>query len=149
MSETLEIGTAGEYAVVSEMLFRGFNASIMSVDTGIDVVAIKDNKTYLVQVKTSKRYDRDYYHYDVTMKTIERFSSGNIFYIFVLRNDTQNDFVILPSTEVEKQIREEGIKAIQAHKKYRVSLRDYEDKIYVGNKQHDLTYYLNNWDVLK
>ncbi len=37
----------------SEMLFRGFNASIMSVDTGLDIIATKDNKLFGVQVKTS------------------------------------------------------------------------------------------------
>lgn len=45
--------------------------------------------------------------------------------------------------------REGGIKTIQSHEKYRVSLKVNEDKVYVGNKDHDLTYYLNNWGVLK
>ena len=40
------IGTAGEHLVVSELLFRGYNASTMSVDEGLDIVATKDNKLF-------------------------------------------------------------------------------------------------------
>jgi hypothetical protein len=149
MGTSQDMGAAGEYAVTSEMLYRGFNASIMSVDTGIDVVAVKDNKTYLVQVKTSKEYDNGYYHYDVRMKSLERFSSGNIFYIFVLRHENKNDFIILPSVEVEKKIKEKAIKTIEKHNKYRVMFKFYDDKIILGNKSHDVTYFLNNWDILK
>jgi hypothetical protein len=39
-------GKAGEYAVMSELLFWEFNASVMAVDDGIDVVASKDNKYF-------------------------------------------------------------------------------------------------------
>lgn len=40
------IGKGGEHLVCSELLFRGFNASIMSVDVGVDISAIKDNKFF-------------------------------------------------------------------------------------------------------
>ncbi len=149
MGESQNVGTGGEYAVTSEMLYRGFNASIMSVDTGIDVVAVKDNNTYLVQVKTSKVYDTGYYHYDVRMKSLERFNSGNVFYIFVLRHEDKNDFVILPSIEVEKKIKENAIKTIVKHNKYRVMFKFHDGKLYLGNKKHDVTYFLNNWEILK
>lgn len=36
-------GAAGETAVISELLFREFNANRMMVDKGIDIVATKDN----------------------------------------------------------------------------------------------------------
>lgn len=34
-------GRVGEHRVVSELLFRGYNASIMSVDEGLDIVATR------------------------------------------------------------------------------------------------------------
>ena len=37
--------------VCSELLFRGFNASIMSVDVGVDISAIKDNKFLVFRLK--------------------------------------------------------------------------------------------------
>ena len=46
-------GKAGETAVISELLFYGFNASGMAIDDGIDVIAGKDNKYFHIQVKTA------------------------------------------------------------------------------------------------
>src|SRR3989344_6797421 len=39
-------GKGGEHLVCSELLFRGFNASIMSVDVGIYIVAVKENQLF-------------------------------------------------------------------------------------------------------
>lgn len=47
------IGKAGEYAVMSELLIREYNANEMTVDDGIDVIASKNNVVYYIQVKTS------------------------------------------------------------------------------------------------
>lgn len=52
-TDTLFIGRAGEYAVMSELLFRGYNANEMSVDDGIDIIASKNNVVYYIQVKTA------------------------------------------------------------------------------------------------
>lgn len=46
------VGRAGECAVISELLFHGYNANHMMVDNGVDIVAVKDNIYYYVQVKT-------------------------------------------------------------------------------------------------
>lgn len=46
------IGRAGECAVMSELLFRGYNVNHMLVDGGIDLVAFKDSTYYYIQVKT-------------------------------------------------------------------------------------------------
>ncbi len=151
MGKSLDIGTAGEFAVTSEMLYRGFNASIMSVDTGIDVVALKNNKTYLIQVKTSKLYKSGYCHYNIRRKSLERFSSENVFYIFVLRHDNENDFVILPPGGIEKKIKEKAIKTRKEGNEYRVILKFREGKVSLGDKKHeyDITDFLNNWEILK
>lgn len=45
-------GKAGECAVMSELLFRGYNVNRMMVDGGIDLVAFLDGSYYFYQVKT-------------------------------------------------------------------------------------------------
>jgi len=42
-SDTGFIGKAGEYAVMSELLFKGFNVSLMTVDKGIDIIAVNES----------------------------------------------------------------------------------------------------------
>ena len=51
--QTGYIGTGGECAVISELLFAGYNANRMMLDEGIDIIATKNNIYYYVQVKTS------------------------------------------------------------------------------------------------
>ena len=48
-------GKAGEFAVISELLFRQYNASLTSLDNGIDIIALKDGMTYYIQAKTDRK----------------------------------------------------------------------------------------------
>lgn len=50
---TTYTGTAGEYLIMSELLFQGYNVNKMTVDEGVDVVASKGNRFYFIQVKTA------------------------------------------------------------------------------------------------
>lgn len=47
------VGTAGEIAVISELMFNGFNANRMMIDEGIDIIATKNNIYRYIQVKTT------------------------------------------------------------------------------------------------
>jgi Holliday junction resolvase len=51
--QTGYIGTGGECAVISELLFAGYNANRMMLDEGVDIIATKDNVYYYIQVKTT------------------------------------------------------------------------------------------------
>ena len=100
---TQYMGKAGEYLVTSELLFRGYNASIMSVDEGIDIVAIKDGRLFNVQVKTSNENKFNTYIFDIRITSFERFNSSNTFYILVLKGKEIN-YLILPYLEIKKNI---------------------------------------------
>lgn len=52
MLPTDYVGRAGECAVMSELLFHGYNVNHMMVDDGVDIVAVKNNIYYYIQVKT-------------------------------------------------------------------------------------------------
>ena len=143
------MGTGGEFAVASELLFQGFNASIMSVDTGIDVVAVKNKKTYNVQVKTSTQYNIGLYMFDIRKVSLDKHNFPNVYYIFVLRDDDKNQYVIFPMTEIEKSIKEKYFYFVKSHGKYRVRFKFYKDKLTLGKKNNDISKYLNNWDIIK
>ena len=142
-------GKAGEHLVCSELLFRGFNASIMSVDVGMDIVAVKENTLYGVQVKTANINKFDTYVFDVRRVSFERHSSGNIFYIFVLRGQEEKHFLILPFHEMEKKVHEKAILEILKGSKYRVTIKFREGKVYLGSLNHEMGYFLDNWSVIK
>lgn len=140
-------GKGGEHLVTSELLFRGYNASIMSVDTGIDVAAVKDNKFFGIQVKTSNSNKFDVYNFHIRKVSFERHNQGNIFYTFVLRQ-RENKFLILPSSEVERKIKEGAIYAVNNHTGYALTIKIRDEKIFLGGG-HDMSYFLDNWDLIK
>lgn len=142
-------GKAGEHLVCSELIFRGFNASIMAVDVGMDIVAVRENQLYGVQVKTSNLNSFKTYVFDVRKVSFERHNQGNIFYIFVLRGKADNQFLILPFHEMEKKVHQGAIKEVGHGERYRVNIKFRDGGVYLGNKNHSMDYYLNNWDLIK
>lgn len=143
------IGKAGEYLVCSELLFRGFNASIMSVDTGFDIVATKENKLYGIQVKTSRLNRFNTYVFDVRKVSFERHSNGNTFYIFVLYSEKKTNYLILPYFEIEKKVHDKAILEVGHGARYRVNIKMRNNNVYLGNLDHEMNYFLNNWSLVK
>lgn len=145
------IGKAGEHLVCSKLLFHGFNASIMSVDVGLDIVAVKNEKLFGIQVKTSNLNKFNIYVFDVRKVSFERHNNGNIFYIFVLHEESKNEesFIILPSYEIEKKIEERAIREVGGGKRYRINIKIRDGKVYLGNQNHEIGYFLDKWDLIK
>ena len=142
-------GKGGEHLVCSELLFRGFNASIMSVDVGMDIIATKDSQLFSIQVKTANLNRFEVYNFDVRKVSFERHNSGNVYYVFVLHTDKKSDFLILPLLEMEKKVHEKAILEVGHGKRYRVNIKFRDNTIYLGTKAHDMSYYLNNWSLIK
>jgi Holliday junction resolvase len=142
-------GKAGEHLVCSELLFRGYNASIMSVDVGIDIVAIKENNLFAIQVKTANLNRFNTYVFDIRRVSFERHNSGNVFYIFVLHGEKNNKFLILPLHEMERKIHDKAILEVGHGKRYRVNIKLRDEKVYLGNKEHEMGYFLERWDLIK
>lgn len=142
-------GKAGEHLVCSELLFRGFNASIMSVDVGLDIVATKDSRMIGVQVKTSNLNSFKTYVFDIRKASFERHDFANIYYIFVLHGDSDNNFLILPYHEVERLVDQKVILEVGHGKRYRVNIKFRDDKVYLGTLDNQMDYYLNNWSLVK
>lgn len=142
-------GKGGEHLVCSELLFRGFNASIMSVDVGMDIIATRDSQLFSIQVKTANLNRFEVYNFDVRKVSFERHNSGNIYYVFVLRNENKTDYLILPLSEMEKKVHDKAILEVGQGKRYRVNIKFRDGTIYLGTKAHDMAYYLNNWTLIK
>lgn len=142
------VGKAGEHLVVSELIFRGYNASIMSVDEGIDITATKGERSYNIQVKTARENRFNYYVFDIRISSFEKHNRNNTFYIFVLRGKTTN-FLVLPYFEVQKNVDERNILVVSKDTRYRVNIRIKDGKLYLGNRQNDMSYFMNNWGLIK
>lgn len=94
-------GKAGEFAVMSELLFWGYNASAMTVDNGIDVVASKDSKYFHIQVKTAAEQDGGRFNFTIKNSSFHQHHSSSMYYAFVLRRKLSNEYVIIPSSYLQ------------------------------------------------
>jgi hypothetical protein len=145
---TQYVGKAGEHLVVSELLFRGYNASIMSVDEGLDIVATKGERLYNIQVKTSTQNKFNNYVFDLRISSFEKHNRNNTFYIFVLKGD-QTHFLVLPYFEIQRNIDQKNILVVGKGLRYRVNMSIRDGKLFVGNRENDMSYFLNNWSLVK
>lgn len=96
----LYLGSAGEMAVCSELLFREYNISRMAVDDGIDIVAIKSSKTYYIQVKTCT-IQQESFTFQIGVKSFERYKSNDCYYIFVARA-SETKFIICTADDIRR-----------------------------------------------
>lgn len=91
-------GKAGEYAVASELLFWGYNVATAAIDEGIDlIVETRPNTFKYVQVKTATpKGDGLTFDFKIDDKSFTSTASRNPWYIFVLREERRNTFVLIP-----------------------------------------------------
>lgn len=112
-------GTAGEYAVMSELLYQGYNVNSMTVDEGVDIVANKDNRFYFIQVKTAYLDEQLKATFTIKNNRFDLFKSNNdMRYVFVVRFSsplstptkqiTENMFFAFTNVEIDKAV-DDGI----------------------------------------
>ena len=110
MAKTSKIGIAGEYALVSELIKRGYVACVTDKNTPkFDVLASNQEGTKFaaIQVKTSggdyngeflmSKKDEDWFHND-------NGEFGRVFFAFVRLNDVGNTYWFISARETAKSI---------------------------------------------
>lgn len=145
-ANTLYLGKAGEYAVASELLFWGFNVSMMAVDQGIDLVAEKDGKFRHLQVKTSTiSADDRPFGFAIQQRAFDANQHLNPWYVFAMRQGVHTDYAVIPSTHL-LHLRSTGL--ING-KDFSIQItRDSKGKQYKLNGSHDINMYINNFGLI-
>lgn len=142
-------GKAGENAVLSELLFYGFNASSMAVDDGIDIVASKNNHYFHIQVKTSNPSENGSFLFSIKKSSFTAKDSFQTFYILVIRNKEEfrysNDFLILPSSQV-RQLIEVGV--IKDGATFSLKVQKDNRGRFILNAKQDVTISINTFSQL-
>jgi hypothetical protein len=145
VSDTGYVGRGGEYAVMSELLFRGFNVSLMSVDKGIDIIAADEkNKYYHVQVKTATSKD-GLFRFTIKKKSFEANDSGSTFYVLVLRRDKRCDYIVMPSSQISTFM---GTNVIRGGESLSLTVR-IEGKRFTINNAADISIYVNSFRQIR
>jgi hypothetical protein len=92
------IGRAGEYSVMGELLFWGYNVSMMAVDNGVDLVAEKGNAYFNVQVKTATETGEGRFLFTIKRTAFLANDKSAMFYVLVIRKRVANEYLVIPSS---------------------------------------------------
>lgn len=136
-------GQAAELHVTAELLYRGFQAANIPVDVGLDVLAVKDNKTFYFQVKHKDLKNNK--AINLTKSSFDKRGGGDVYFIFVLLSDDKREFLIIPFHIVNDWIRE-GL-ADDTDKGYLVYIKKENGNYKLKDKI--LNSYLDRWEDIK
>ena len=152
-------GAAGETAVISELLFREFNANRMMVDKGIDIVATKDNVYRYIQVKTSSVKSDGRVYWQIKQERFDAYVVNQLRYILVARYEERfkykdepvirNMFFVLTSNDIDRGKKQGWINDGAEFLSIKVRFDTLTGpKFYNDSNETDATYFLNNFDLV-
>ncbi len=148
---TAYIGTAGECAVMSELLFRGYNANRMMVDDGVDIIAAKDNLYYYIQVKTTSVKDGRIYA-RINRDSFARYNKPQCRYIIVARytknNIESNMFFVFNASDIEQAAYEGCVN--QGEESFNLKIKFNErtlEPILYDQKEKNISWNLNRFTL--
>lgn len=147
------MGKAGEYAVMSELLFRGYNANDMSVDEGVDIVASKDNVFFFVQVKTAELKGNYTAHTQIKVNRFDAFINAQIRYIIVVRckenNAYKNIFFTFSNSDIEQFKFHKCVNTSDdyIYIKIRFDVDTHKPVLYHENKSLDMSFFMNRFQL--
>lgn len=136
-------GEAAELHVLAELLYHEFQAANIPVDVGLDILAVKNNKTFYFQVKHKDLSDNK--AIKLTKSSFKKTGSGNVYYIFVLLSDEKRDFLIIPYHIVNQWIKQGFAKEEENHYLLYINKKDGKYKL----NEEELNNYLDNWEDIK
>lgn len=153
-SNKAHIWIAWEYSVCSELLLRSYQAMLVSVDSWTDIIALKNNMQYNIQVKTSitPKTHSSWVTYTFSIRKNIFNNNGwqNMYYIFVSRivdnSYSRYNFLILNHANISHFINVWDIQETQWW--YYIIWVKYHNSWEVTIWKSNVEYLLNDWWVI-
>lgn len=136
-------GEGAELHVTAELLYRGFQAANIPVDEGLDILAVRNNKTFYFQVKHKDLNNN--LPISITKSSYERTGSGAVYYIFVLLSEKKREFLIVPYHIIDDWIRQDLAEEEQLNYLFYIKKIGQEYKL----KNVVLDKYLDGWESIR
>lgn len=145
------IGIAGETAVMSELMFHGYNANRMMIDEGVDIIAVKNNLYFYIQVKTTIIKNGRIYC-QIPRNRFDQYISNQIRYIIVARykdkGKERNMFFMFNSQDIEKGTYGRYIKQSEESINIKIKFNEKSGCPYLyDEKESDVSWHMNNFKL--
>ena len=109
VNNNLYFAKSGETVAMSELLLRGYNVAVPSVDIGDDIYVVEDAESNLirVQVKSANCQERTYGFVGqvrVRLKQVKESKRTKLVYVFALRFEQRWHFVVISRDRLEEEV---------------------------------------------
>lgn len=150
------VGKGGECAVMSELLFRGYNVNNMIVDEGIDLVASKNNVFFYIQVKTKNVVEQNRFYFQIKQDRFDTFIGTQIRYILVARctfnKEERNIFFTFTNDDIlrfkyNRVIPEPTGESNSLSLKIEYDVRTGKAYLYDGKEREDVSFNMNKFNL--
>lgn len=145
------VGRAGETAVMSELMFRGYNANRMMIDEGVDIIAVKDNIYYYIQVKTVS-IKGGKVHCQIPINRFDQYIGSQIRYFVVARyidkGEERNRFFMFTNSDLDKYVYDRCVKRGDTAVSIKIGFDEHTGKpfLYDVNKV-DISWHMNRFTL--
>ena len=134
------VGAGAERLVEGHLNILGYATTVPDPDEGIDIVATRNENSYPIQVKSSKRRGTSY-AFHLPKLSHEKIAGTKAHYVFVLRTSRDSMFVVVPYEEIQKQINVGNITL--KDKDYMIKMR--LNTVSLGAQRADMSGYMDAW----
>lgn len=151
-AEGIYKGKAGECAVMSELLFRGYNVNNMMVDEGVDLVASKNNVFYYIQVKTTVVTEKNRIYCSIKQDRFDSYVGTQIRYIIVarcnMRGQDTNIYFVFDNKDIDKFMYQQLISHSEDRINIKIEFDDRTGKAIIYDKaRQDVSYHMNRFEL--
>lgn len=149
---TKYVGTAGEFAVMSELLYKGYNVNRMVIDEGMDIIASKSDTYFYIQVKTTTVASGENPNWQIPIDNFLKFRNSEVRYVFVLRCGAKeldkNMFFVMSYRDLDFAIKNGAVKQTDANVSVKIKFNDKTSEPFLyDQKEIPAKYYLNNFNL--
>lgn len=145
-------GTAGECAVMSELLFHGYNVNRMMVDEGVDLIAVKDNIYYYIQVKTTN-VEKGRVYVQIKNYNFDKYMGNQMRYFIVARSkdskgNPKNIFFKFSQEDIDKGLYGRYIKQGESCISIKILFdKSGDPKLYDETRECEISWNMNNFNL--
>jgi hypothetical protein len=146
--QNLYVGRAGQMAVMSELLWRGWNVAVPEVDVGEDIFVVKDENGdfWRVQVKTATAQPQlagFSAQFSISLDQLELSRNPDLVFVFAIRNaGCWEPFIIIDRRTLLSEHVSHGVGSISDGS---LILRFSVQNSKLQCSRRDFQTYLNNW----
>lgn len=145
----LYLGRAGQMAVMSEFLDRGYNVAVPEVDVGDDILVVRDSSgDYVrVQVKTSNAKETrrgTASRYSLRLSQLAQPTAPEIWYVLVQRiADQWNDYLLISRQQLYEYHDLDGMGSPNTRGYLNLYVKFEKDRVLCSGI--DLSRHINDW----